>query len=142
MVRHVIFGKRIFFVLVKDFTKFLGMSKKLRPDYITTPYQIFAKSKKGWGFFLENVVTGVQIYRHPTHLKKIKVSAVECLKIPRNISKICDLLTPLDLEKSLVEPILQQDLEVQNEKAEEIDVQTPDDFIEELFWHDKEVSWT
>ena len=130
------------FVLVKDFTKFLGMSKKLRPDYITTPYQIFAKSKKGWGFFLENVVTGVQIYRHPTHLKKIKVSAVECLKIPRNISKICDLLTPLDLEKSLVEPILQQDLEVQNEKAEEIDVQTPDDFIEELFWHDKEVSWT
>ena len=52
-------------------------------------------------------------------MKKIKVSAVECLKIPKAISKICDLLSPLDLEKSLVEPILQQDLEVQNEQAEE-----------------------
>ena len=107
------------------------MNKKLRPSYISTPFKIFATSKKGWGYFLVNLATGVQIYRHPQHLKKIKVNELDFSKIPRKICEICNLLTPQDLESSVVEPLLNEDIEELVDNSAQ-DTLTGKDFRDEL----------
>ena len=132
------------FVLVRDFYKFLGMNKKLRPSYISTPFKIFAKSKKGWGYFLVNLATGVQIYRHPQHLKKIKINDLDFSKIPKKICEICNLLTPQDLESSVVEPLLDEDIEelVDNSAQDTLtDKDFRDELLDELLMDTHTVTW-
>ena len=137
------------YVVVLDYKRWLGKNKKLRPMYLSTPFKIVSKSRKGWGFFLVNLASQQIIYRGPTHCKKIQIDKIKKFEtlIPRNVLKLLNSVSTEELENFTSMPVIvEEDLADINESMLEPyeNPITEDDLLADLINDrvEKYVTWT
>ena len=132
------------YVLILDYKKWLGRSKKLRPIYLDTPFKVTGKSSRGWGLYLTNLASNQTLYRGPFHCKQIPVDSVKDFEggLPESVYRMLNTLSLKDLEAAAsAVPILAEDLKEFNDTLDINEAPMDEEEIFLDFYSDKHVSF-